>query len=218
MFEREYRDLAHVPRWTIARVIRRQSVAEHSYFVALYAMQIADLIDRPVDMMGHLLWYALTHDLEECFTGDIPGTTKRSMTDNQGVRHVMWIQNQLRERFGPGIVPTPSEPEQKIVKVANLLDEVMYLAGEQQLGNLSVNALLDNSMDRLEQAWFNLPARKDVLDAGFTKVMFAIQEERYGQSEVVKNNDDLSLRARVHPMANEVSTVRGTETSANSGD
>ena len=48
-----YRDMAHVPRWVIARTHRRQSVAEHSYFVALYARQIAIEIgyDRLEDLL-----------------------------------------------------------------------------------------------------------------------------------------------------------------------
>src|SRR5690606_20843295 len=63
-----------VVRWQIVRVLKGQSVAEHSFNVALIALELADRlkVDR-----GEVLHYAILHDLPEVLTGDIPTPTKR---------------------------------------------------------------------------------------------------------------------------------------------
>ena len=43
-FALAWRDMAYVPRWVILRRHRQQYLAEHSYFVAIYAQQVARLI------------------------------------------------------------------------------------------------------------------------------------------------------------------------------
>lgn len=62
-----------VPRtgWLLRGVQPAESVAEHSYGVALTALLLADLTDATVDR-GRLLTLSLLHDLAESITGDIP--------------------------------------------------------------------------------------------------------------------------------------------------
>lgn len=62
-----------VPRtgWLLRGVQPAESVAEHSYGVALISLLLADLIDEPVDR-ERLLILSLLHDLAESITGDIP--------------------------------------------------------------------------------------------------------------------------------------------------
>lgn len=62
-----------VPRtgWLLRGVQPAESVADHTYGVALTALLLADLIDEPVDR-ERLLVLALIHDLAESVTGDIP--------------------------------------------------------------------------------------------------------------------------------------------------
>ena len=81
MFEHEYRDMAFVPRWAILRTIKNQSVAEHSYFVALYSEQICSTLGLTMEQTGCVLSYALLHDVAETFLGDIPGPSKREIVD-----------------------------------------------------------------------------------------------------------------------------------------
>jgi 5'-deoxynucleotidase YfbR-like HD superfamily hydrolase len=65
----KFRDLAHVPRWAIARTNRQQSVAEHSYYVTLYAIAIAQELEVPIT--GGFISYCLLHDMDEIHTGDL---------------------------------------------------------------------------------------------------------------------------------------------------
>lgn len=67
--------LRYVKRFSTCRVLHPESVAEHSYYVAFYAMLIADWAIgeglRDVDM-ERLLRRSLLHDTEEARTGDMP--------------------------------------------------------------------------------------------------------------------------------------------------
>ncbi len=81
MNAREYLDILHVaerlkdtPRHCTTSRRRTESVAEHSWRIALMALLLRDEfpaldIDKVVDM-------CLIHDLGECFTGDIPAFVK----------------------------------------------------------------------------------------------------------------------------------------------
>ena len=53
---------------------RRESVAEHSWRLALMAMLVADAF--PDDDMDKVIRMCLIHDLGESFTGDIPAFEK----------------------------------------------------------------------------------------------------------------------------------------------
>lgn len=77
--------LTHVPRWAIMPMLRPQTVAEHSYRVTIIMNWMVNQIHvtHPLpgggpDFMGPRVWaYALSHDVEEARTGDIPGPAKR---------------------------------------------------------------------------------------------------------------------------------------------
>ena len=56
------RVLQHVPRWAIIRTLRQQSVAEHSYYVAIYATAIAKLLSMRTQDINWITQYSLTHD------------------------------------------------------------------------------------------------------------------------------------------------------------
>lgn len=160
MLERELRELSFVPRWGVLRRVRSQSVAEHSYYVALYAGHVADLVGWNGDR-GALLRSALVHDLPEASTGDMPGPAKRAMMDPERSvsveRHYM--QTRFPDDFGAWL-GTKGDPEIRLlVKVADLLDEIMFLQTECQLGNQNAGVIgdtrtpLGNSYKRLRAIW-----------------------------------------------------------------
>ena len=65
--------LSNIKRWLIVETSREQSVAEHSYNVTILAMRVASVLNLPV---GRIVFRALLHDAEECWTGDIPSPIK----------------------------------------------------------------------------------------------------------------------------------------------
>lgn len=57
-------------RWQIVKTARRQSVAEHSFAVAMIGARICALMNRS-DLRDAVVWRALCHDLPEVLTGDM---------------------------------------------------------------------------------------------------------------------------------------------------
>jgi len=73
-------DLKAVPRmgWRVRGIRDGESVAEHSYAVAMIAMLLADRLDVPLDR-EKLLKIALIHDLPEHTLGDIHAPAVRML-------------------------------------------------------------------------------------------------------------------------------------------
>lgn len=67
--------LCNTNRWETYSVIKKNSVAQHSFVVAHIAYQIA-LSEDDVDE-DEVVKRALFHDFEECYTGDLPRFSKR---------------------------------------------------------------------------------------------------------------------------------------------
>jgi 5'-deoxynucleotidase YfbR-like HD superfamily hydrolase len=90
--------LRYTFRYSTCRIAHPESVAEHSYYVCLYSLAIADWVNysrldpKPgstysplmVDK-GLLLEKAVLHDLEECVSGDFPRTFKYSNEETKSV-------------------------------------------------------------------------------------------------------------------------------------
>lgn len=169
MFEQDLRTLSHVERWGTVRKINRQGVADHMYYVAVYSLQIADAIQWS-GSRGDLAEWALAHDSPESFSGDVQGPTKRAAVDP--ARMLAFEQSEAERRYGKSFlgsyITTPSlvDPEvRKIVKAADIMDEVMFLAIEMSMGNMSVESVLNkNVLGRAQAAWMALPAEQVLLE------------------------------------------------------
>lgn len=190
MFERELRDLAFVPRWVIARTIRTQSVAEHSFFVAVYTAQLCELLELSKEETLNSVILALTHDWEECFTGDIPGPVKKSTFDktkfNTYISRGVSLRFDFSYRYGKNAV------YDKIVKTANLIDEVLYLCGERQLGNQSIEQFYNNSIRRLRISWNELPwPEPNMRSKKWELIDLAINKELVKHSELPEGSTQL---------------------------
>jgi 5'-deoxynucleotidase YfbR-like HD superfamily hydrolase len=163
-FSQAWRDMAHVPRWVILRKNRQQHLAEHSYFVALYADQVARLIDWH-GSYTKLFRYALYHDIDETVTGDVPGPAKRAAWDKE--RAEERIEQVMRDKYGDDVMDARSSVTDEIkaiVAVADALEEVCYLTEEMLSGNRWVSTVRVEAAERLEHRWAKLPADPDFLD------------------------------------------------------
>lgn len=155
MFEREYRDLAFVPRWAIIPTNRTQSVAEHSYYVSLYTLHICEYMCFSSNITADALEYALLHDRDECFLSDIPGPTKRSIRDKE--KYDQYVCKETLRRFGSRTIGGENyDLVKKVIKVADLMDEVGFWYEQKFMGNDHHKVMLPECTDRLLKACHKL--------------------------------------------------------------
>jgi 5'-deoxynucleotidase len=177
-FPPELRTMSVVPRWSIVWTLMRDTVANHSFYVAFYTHDIARLIGWQGSHVG-LLYRALVHDCDETISGDICAPVKTAILDQQ--RASSYIQEQLEQRL-PGIVADLQEIRTAvsaddwngggaIIKAADKLDALLFLIGESRLGNNVVTAHLPHAWDRFKETWWALPAPAAQLQQLYDDVM-----------------------------------------------
>ncbi len=65
-----------IERWTIVNVVRKQSLAEHTFNVIAIARSLARYVGIRDE---NIMKYAFDHDLDEILTGDIPTPAKEML-------------------------------------------------------------------------------------------------------------------------------------------
>jgi hypothetical protein len=107
---RQLLTLSHVPRWGIIDTTKNQTVGEHTFRVMALAKALCFYITPHASIavdLGVVLVEALTHDQDECESGDMPTPYKRRMgLCNQVVKEI---------------------PERRVVKLADTLEAVIHL-------------------------------------------------------------------------------------------
>lgn len=120
-----------VDRWQIVRTARKQTLAEHSFMVAMYALILADAVGIPDSHRYDMVLYALHHDLSEILTGDISTVAKNFIREE-----IAYDDHTTNDPFSSmdKIVPVVDELKSRatgeakgIVKLADLLDAVAFL-------------------------------------------------------------------------------------------
>ena len=200
MFNQYARVLASIPRWSVVPVVRRQYVAEHSYYVSLYTAELLGLsiFDRwDTDRKFACLRYALIHDAEESRMSDIPGPVKRMIKDQDKLDKV-----EARVLASMGYVDKygfawhVDEDIKAVVKAADLIDEFFYLNMESSMGSRIVTQLLVQVENRLKMALHALPGI-DTVEAGDLFVLISEQAAQIDAGiETLSNDDDVSSGTR----------------------
>jgi hypothetical protein len=109
--------LSYVPRWVIVPMSRQQSVAEHSFRVAVIVTELRSRLNKATNWsLGDALNWALIHDAPESRTGDIPGPYKHPDQER-----------------APGVTPwfqyiLVDDDLRRFVKVADLIETASWVA------------------------------------------------------------------------------------------
>lgn len=147
---------AHVKRWHIMEVARRQSVAEHSFNVMLITEEFVGLIGAGDKFRQQCREYALFHDITEVVLGDMPTPVKAFMGDVAMMKVADAEKSILPQSFPESVC--------NVVKLADLLEAVLFLASH----GVGKHAQLvrDDLVDMVWQAFDRLPTewRSCVLD------------------------------------------------------
>ena len=174
--------LAEIKRWHIVHLSQKQSVAEHSFFVTLLAMRFSSAIGAPV---GRTVQYALLHDAEEAWTGDIPSPVKQYLSKSK---------IPIKEMMGDMYIDPQSPITAHIVKICDMAESMKFL---DRHGNsrhtTQVREDLSKQMDSFmghvidEYPNFNWDAGLEELKAFFTN------EETYIDDYVRKDVQEMDL-------------------------
>lgn len=146
--------LRYVHRYSTTLLIQKENVAEHSFYVALYSMFIAQWLNEQgyeVEMEKVLL-RAIIHDLDESRTGDFQRPFKHKNPELKAL-----IEKASREEFATAIsavIPANTSLaailvkewentkddsiEGVVIEFADYLSVISHLAGEMACANISV--------------------------------------------------------------------------------
>ena len=139
------RKMAHMNRFSPEIYLRPEDVAEHSYWVALLSLAIADeyLEDEPVNRLK-ILTMALFHDIVEIVTTDVPTPIKRSTPKTNAFYEIVEKQasKELEKSLGyhnlTDIIEEVNHGESveaQIVRAADRISAIIYASEEAFLGN-----------------------------------------------------------------------------------
>lgn len=147
-------NLKFIQRYSITPRITNETVAEHSFFVATYVMELYK--DYKFDL-NKAVQMAIIHDFAESFIGDITLSTKTMCPDlveavSNAEKEVMF------QNFPSFIYELYREYEQRtsveslIVKLADTMQVKQYAGNEIELGNNSITmrSIFSRSIDDID--------------------------------------------------------------------
>ncbi|MCG8433046.1 MAG: HD domain-containing protein [Gammaproteobacteria bacterium] len=161
MLEGGVHRMSHVYRYSSVPVVRKENVAEHSWYVAFYAMLIGQALARDgheVDF-GLLLSRALVHDVDESHTGDFltyikyghPGL-KRAL-DETSAKMIRKIEEDLNLRdslMDFWTLAKADDIEGHIIRVVDLARVASYVWEEIRMGNKHIAHILPDCKSHVE--------------------------------------------------------------------
>lgn len=173
---RDIRRVAAVSRWAIVPTIRRQSVAEHMYFVGLYTSEACRVLGLEAKETAEALQYALEHDLPEAYTADLASPLKKHLGaefdafEDRVIEHML---NRPRRKV--------SDLTARVVAFADRLEAATWLAEEVAMGNSRVTHLRDRLVAKASEA---------AEDLGLARMMWDCFAEASQQVGWWVSNDD----------------------------
>lgn len=128
-FLKKSRGMEHVIRYIQNPRIKDQSVAAHSYYVALFAGYLCDLFEVDSNFKSMAIEWSLYHDIGESISLDIPANVKRkNKVESKKIEDAAFAEMVSIE----GI---QFDDIKMLVKLADLLDVLFYCSEEISMGN-----------------------------------------------------------------------------------
>lgn len=134
--------LGIIQRWSIVHTIQRQSVAEHCFNVERIATRIAKhwFGISDFDELYLISQWALHHDDLEAVTGDVQSPVKPLFDEATA------------EKLYPEVpVDYPKQWIKDIVKLADIMEWVVFALYEQSLGNKFIDDFVDHHCKHVQQ-------------------------------------------------------------------
>lgn len=121
-----------VKRWTIVPVTREQTVAEHSYRVWALALSLYDAMvttNHNSFERESVGFWALTHDADEIWTGDIPSSVKKDL-EEIAPGAIKRLKEKVLSQNVPGVAAAMRGLDNtfaaQVVKIAECVEALTY--------------------------------------------------------------------------------------------
>lgn len=160
---RPLRRINYMVRFSGEVTANPESLAEHSYFVVLFATQIAKCVVREQVDFERLVSIAMFHDTNEIILGDIPTPLKNGAVRKENGQLEKTVQSMFDEwgLWTGDLVnydyKNLNDIESRIVKCADYLSAIVYCVEEIYIGsdNLSkpLTASLENFSSFVKHEW-----------------------------------------------------------------
>lgn len=148
---RDQLNLSYVPRWTIVPMLRSQSVAEHTYRVAVIARDLGLRLNVPGT--GNLAAVsALYHDTEESVTGDIPSTAKppTPWPDTQ-VGVLVKLADMLESMWWVRMWGHGPRIDTIFTRLSSMVESLtLYAAGTELFNEIDLRSAIDGVVEQME--------------------------------------------------------------------
>ncbi len=164
MIDEDFDALNNLVRWNGKKRVKDESVAHHSFLVTWFSRILGESIFKDADIKLMITTYAIFHDFDEVFTGDILHPFKYNEINGSKIRKLIkeFCDYKINEKFKDddptdklfrkyllGEVPAYVK---KIVKVADWLSMAFYVRKEIRLGNTDWEDDYKTCLVRLQMA------------------------------------------------------------------
>ena len=143
--------LTDVYRYSAQSVIRRENVAEHSFWVAMIGVAIAGEVKNDIRLAQEVALRALVHDVEESTTGDLVREMKYFNEETR--ESISRVEKEFAKRIfepmgrtGENLLRVWKSAKDmslvgRIVALADLLCVIAYCDNESRMGNHSLQSI-----------------------------------------------------------------------------
>ena len=166
--------MANMTRFNNEIHLHSESVAEHSFFVAVYALMICDELKISRKTTNVIVKRALVHDISEIEISDIPHNVKL-MIDGLNDACNKYEEDFIKENFErvhkdiEALEEDQRELCENVVKLEDILSVIQYSRLEVDMGNKRFGPILDDAIQRYVETARKLGDENSKLVAGFAK-------------------------------------------------
>jgi len=195
LFDPEFDRLSNTIRWNGLNRIKDETVAHHSHTVSIFSMIIAEEVFGEDDSVKlQVLSYAVLHDYDEIFTGDILSPVKYNELNGIDLREEIdrFVDHKVSQKFPDNTATDlmfrkylqknfPSYIY-RLVKIADWLSMYHYIKKEITLGNKGVEDKKQVCIEGIRESAHLclLELRKFDFDYILdTKILYQIKDSNY---------------------------------------
>jgi len=150
--------LKNVIRYNTRNKLKDESVAEHSFYVALFALKICDTFEIDDDTKQQCLIKAILHDMPEIDLNDITHNVKEVLNLRPFLKQYedKYFEQHYKQYYE--LMTSENKLVDAIVIFADGLSVYQYSLNEVNLGNLSddMDEILKESKNRINKLYLNL--------------------------------------------------------------